>query len=97
MYTYLDEVPVCLTFFEQRRRLAHVRINPNTDAQSAVLQPLHVAPGIGKHVRVELKVAPLVRFHPETIEVEDAQRDISVSETVQEAGDGFLVVVRGET
>jgi hypothetical protein len=35
----------------------------------------------------------MVRLHPETVKVEDAQWDITVSEPIKEPSDSFLVIV----
>jgi hypothetical protein len=94
---YLDEVTVLLALFKQRRGLADVRVDPHADLEPALFQAFHIPRRIREHLRIELEIAPLVRLHPEAIEVEDAEREIAIPETVEEAGDSLLVVVRCET
>lgn len=94
--SYLDEVPILLTLFEQGRCLANIRINPDANPQTPFLESFQVAGCIGEHVRVEVEVTPLVGLHPEAVKMEYAQRDISITETVQETGNGFFIVIRRE-
>lgn len=91
-----DEVALLLALLEEGGRLAHVRVDPGADAQPALFQAREVTPGVGEHLGIELKVAPLVGFHPEAIKVEHAEGDVAVPEAIQEAGDGLFVVVGRE-
>jgi hypothetical protein len=91
--SHLDEVTVLLAFLEKWGCLSNVRVNPYTDLEITVFKPFKIASGVGEHLGIELEVAPLIRLHPETIEVENAQRDISVPEAVEETGNRLLVVV----
>ena len=95
--TYLDEVSVLLTHIKQWRCLADVRVDPDTDAKTALLEALKISQGIGEHLRVEVEVTPLIRLHPEAIEMEDTQRDIAVTESIKEPSDGLFVIVGCET
>jgi hypothetical protein len=95
--TNLDEVPVFLSDLEERRGLPNVRIDPDTKLKPSILEALEVPSCVREHFRVEFKITPLVRLHPEAIEVKHPQWEISVFEAVQETSHGFLVVVCGET
>lgn len=92
----LDEVALLLAFLEEGGRLAHVRVDPGADAESALLESRQVTPGVGEHFGIELEVAPLVGLHPEAVKVEHAEGDIAVPEAIEEAGDGLFVVVGRE-
>ena len=94
--SYPDEVTILFALLKQWRCLSNVWVDPYTDPEIALLESLEVASGIREHIGVELKIAPLIGLHPETIEVENAQWDIPVPEAIEKAGDGLLVVVCGE-
>lgn len=51
---------------------------------------------IREHFAVEDKIAPMKRFHPETVEVEDFHWDVASFHTFEERIYGLLVVVRCE-
>ena len=53
--------------------------------------------GIGEHFAVEDEVAPVEGFHPETVEVEDFNWDVSGFHSFKEGVDCFFVVVCSET
>jgi hypothetical protein len=91
--TYLDEVTVLLALFKQWRCLRDVRVDPDTDAETALLETLEISQCVWEHLRVEVEVAPLIRLHPEAIEMEDTQWDVTVTESIKEPGDGLLVIV----
>ena len=89
----LDEISAFATFLEQRTLLCNVRIDPHTDALALfLLQACEVALRIWEHVAVELETAPLEAAHPEAVEVEDGEWDVSFLETIDETCDGALVV-----
>ena len=95
--TNLDEIPIFLSDLEERRGLPNVRIDPDTKLKSSILEALEVPSCVREHFRVEFKITPLVRLHPEAVKVEYPKRKISVFEAVQETSHGFLIVVCGET
>lgn len=94
---YLYKVSFLLTLLEQRRSLCDVRIEPHTDFQATFFQTLQVCCGIRKVVLIELQVTPLVRLHPESIEMKDTQGNIAIPESVQKPGDCLFIVTRSKT
>lgn len=72
MPTYLDEVSVLLALFKQWRCLGDVRVDPDTDAETALLETLEVSQRIWEHIGVKVEIAPLIGLHPEAIEMKDA-------------------------
>jgi hypothetical protein len=63
--------------------------------------PLDFQPGehgfrIRKGDRVPFEVAPVLGPHPETVEMEDVQRDVALAHAVDKAVDRLLVVFGGE-
>ena len=51
---------------------------------------------IREHILIPLEVTPLILLHPEAVEMEYLQRDLSVSHTINEAHNGILVIACGE-
>jgi hypothetical protein len=80
--SYLDEIPLLLTLFEQMGSLPNVRIDPDTDLQSTFFETLDVSDRIWKQVVVKFEVAPLVGFHPKGIEVKGPQWNVSISKAI---------------
>lgn len=91
--TYLDEVPILLALVEQRRGLANIGIDPHTDLETTLLQALEVSHSIREHIGVEIKVTPVIGFHPETVKVKHSERNVTITETVKEPSDSILIVV----
>lgn len=94
--TYLNEVSILLALFKQWRCLGDVRVDPDTDAETALLEALEISQRVREHLRVEVEVAPLIGLHPEAIEMEDAQWDVAVTEPIKESSDGLFIVVGRE-
>ena len=94
--TYLDEVSVLLTHIKQWRCLADVRVDPDTDAKTALLEALEISHCVREHLSVKVEVTPLIRLHPEAIEMEDTQWDVTVTEPIKEPSDGLFVIVGRE-
>jgi hypothetical protein len=74
----LEEVPLLVSLGEDTGLLSDVRVDPNTRFESSVVQPLKEALRVGEVLLVEFEVAPLVTLHPETVEVEDGKRNITL-------------------
>ena len=92
----LDEVAGRLGLGEQRRALRDVGVDPDADVQALLVQPGEHALRVRGRCAVPLEVAPVELAHPEAVEVEHRQRQVTLGHLVDEAGDGRLVVVRGE-
>ena len=90
------EVAVGHAFVEHGRFLGHVGVDPDADAQAALLQSAQHRFGIGEDTAIPLKVHPLKFLHPETVEVKDAQRQVAVGHPLDEAGHRCFVVGSGE-
>ena len=90
-----DEIPLFVPFGEQPGFLPDVRIDPDADLQSAFVQSSQEPSRVWEVFRVKGEVAPFVRWHPETIKVEDVQRDIPLLHPVYELHDRPLVI-RGQ-
>jgi len=56
------------------------------------MEPIEETFRVRKVGRVESKVAPLMRRHPETIKVEDVQGNIPVLHALDELGDRRFVI-----
>ncbi len=91
-----EEVAPGAAFLEERRPLPDVGVDPDADAQAALLQPLQHAGWVGENVRVPLEVAPVEPLHPEAVEVEDVQRQVAVGHALDEARHRSFVVVGRE-
>lgn len=48
--TYLDKVSVLLALFKQWRCLGDVRVDPDTDAETALLETLEVSKRVREHL-----------------------------------------------
>ena len=81
---------------EQRRRLSHVGIDPDADAQAALVEPGQHTHRVGEDPLVPGEVDPLELAHPEGIEMEDAEGNIPLGHPLDEARNGGFVVVGGE-
>jgi hypothetical protein len=80
--SYLNEIPVLLSLFEQMGSLPNVRIDPDTDLQSPFFETLDVSDGIWKQVVVKFEVAPLVGLHPKGVEVKGSQWNVAISKAI---------------
>src|SRR5258708_3404161 len=68
---FLEQETLSGRFFEETRALADVRIDPNTNLQSALVQTTKHAFGVGKHASIPFEITPIEFPHPEAIEVEN--------------------------
>ncbi|KAH3685113.1 hypothetical protein WICPIJ_003880 [Wickerhamomyces pijperi] len=93
----LDVIALSVTFSVDRRFLSDVRVDPNTDLDAKLFLQLsqHLL-WVREELRIELEITPLETFHPETIEMEERQRNITVKHTFDERADRVDVIVCGE-
>ena len=92
----LQQVALLFQLFEDRRALADIRVNPHADLQALIFQSLNHAFRVREGQRIPLEIAPLEGFHPEAIEVEHVQRQITLRHTVDKAVNRRFVVVGGK-
>jgi hypothetical protein len=87
-----DEVPLFVPLCEQPGFLPDVRVDSYADLQPALMQSSQEPSRVWEIFRVKGEVAPFVRWHPETIEMEDVQRDVPLLHPVYELHDRLLVI-----
>lgn len=63
---------------------------------SPLLDPLDLTLRIRKHILVEFEITPLKPFHPETIKMEHASRDVSFCHPVKETVHSGLIIICGK-
>jgi len=66
-------------------------------SRTTFLQSCDLRLWIWEHFCIKFKITPMESLHPETIEMEDLNWDISCAHAFQERIDCFLVIVCGET
>ena len=88
-----EKIPLFHAFPEENGLLTDIRINPNTDVQPFVLDAFEHSDRVREYPVIPQKVAPMEFLHPETVKMERPQRNSPLEHAVDEAHDGFLVIV----
>ena len=78
------------------RTLRDVRVDPDADAQPPVVQSCKLPLRVGEHLPIPLKARPCERLHPEAVEMEHRQRNVTRRHAVHESVHRLLVVVGRE-
>ena len=76
--------------------MTDIGVNPDADFQSFRFQAADHPFRVRESQRVPLKIAPLEGFHPETVKVENMQRQIAFRHTIDKAVYRRFVVVGGK-
>ncbi len=92
----LQQMPECPALGEQRGALGDVRVDPDTDAQVTGAQPGQHALRVREDPRIPLEVAPVELAHPEAVEVEDGEGELTLLHALDEGRHRLLVVRGGE-
>ena len=93
----LDEVAALYALLKECGTLSDVGVDPYAYFKVLVIfETLEHSCGIGELSLIPLEVAPLEFLHPEAVEVEHLERDISLSHTVDKGGNSLFIIVGGE-
>ena len=88
-----QQIAVFDTLFEKRRSLSNIRIDPYAYFKAAGFIPRQHFPHIREHPVIPFKIAPVEFFHPETVKMKNAQRNISLRHPFNESACRPLIIV----
>ncbi len=92
----LQQIALLSQLLEHRRALADIRIDPHADLQPFRLEALDHPFRVRESQRIPFEIAPLEGLHPETVEMEDVQRQLALGHAVDKAVHRRFVIVGGE-
>jgi hypothetical protein len=88
----LDEIAFLGRLIKGTAILANVGINPDADFETAIMETRKESSGVWEVLFVKFETAPLVALHPETVKMEDRNRDTAFFHAFKLRRDSLLVV-----
>ena len=93
---FLHQIAIFHTLPEHWRLLTDIRIDPYTDFQPFFMITLQHSFWIWEGFRVPGKITPLIGFHPVAVKMEYMKRNIPVFHSLNKAGCGCFIIIRGK-
>ena len=92
----LQEVALLHADVKQAGALGDVRVDPAAQPQSLVCQTLQHCRRVRELGQIPLEVRPVVFLHPEAVEVEHLEGNVTLCHAADKRGNGLLVIGGGE-
>ena len=91
-----NQVTFVTPFLEQPRLLTDVRIQPDANLDTAIMDLLDQPSWVREAVLVPFKASPFKALHPETVKVKNVQRNTAFGHSINHTQDRLFAVISGK-